>query len=290
MYYFLSLIAGIITAVMITVNGGLNSFFGLFTANILIHAAGGIAIFLVILIKRERFIFPKQPFYFYLGGFVGVFIILFNNIAFGQISVSAMLALGLLGQVVFGFFIDEWGWFGMPIRKFRRDKILGLVLIGAGIAFMIDSFAALAVSLSFLVGVFVVLARTLNGGLGQRTSVYVSCAFNYIFGLLGSLAVFAFLGRNEILEFIPAINAMDFNNIWLLAGGPLGMTIVLMFNAVTPRISAFYVTLLSFIGQILAGILIDWLLVGQTSLYIIIGGVLTALGLGANMYADSKSS
>ena len=61
----------------------------------------------------------------------------------------------------------------------------------------------------------------------------------------------------------------------------LGVCIVTLFNAVAPKISSFYVSLLSFVGQIFAGVALDALLAGAFSLPNLIGGVLVTAGAGA---------
>jgi len=53
-----------------------------------------------------------------------------------------------------------------------------------------------------------------------------------------------------------------------------------------PKISAFYLTLLLFVGQVFAGIAIDAIIDQAFSLPIIIGGVLVGAGLCADLLLE----
>lgn len=138
MYYALSMFIGFCIAAMVAANGGLTNSYGVYLASVLIHAVGLVAVIIVQLLRREP-LRPRQrlPFFYFLGGAVGVATTVFNNLAFGKISISAIVALGLLGQSIASVVIDHFGLFGMPKRNFNKKKLIGLVFLAAGITVMI---------------------------------------------------------------------------------------------------------------------------------------------------------
>lgn len=138
MYYFLAVFAGVLVAGMVVLNGQLTDFYGLYSATLLIHAVGLVTSLIFAAVKKDP-MFKHKRFHwkYYIGGAIGAATTLFNNMAYGVISVSAILALTLLGQSVTSFVIDEFGLFEMPKQRFDRRKIFGLVLISIGIALMI---------------------------------------------------------------------------------------------------------------------------------------------------------
>ena len=113
MYYFLSLLIGILVAVMIAFNGGLTTVYGIYSATVIIHIVGLILIGAIILFRREKPFARRLPWYLYIGGVLGVATTASVNFAFGKISLSAILALGLFGQSVAGVLVDQLGLFGM---------------------------------------------------------------------------------------------------------------------------------------------------------------------------------
>ena len=284
MYYFLSLLTGVLISVMVAFNGGLTEQYGPYSATVIIHIAGLIFITVLALVKRERLFSKRCAWFLYLGGAIGVLTTVFNNIAFGRISVSAILALALFGQSLTGLVIDQYGLMNMPKRPFAKSKVIGLLLILGGIASMISSFEIVAVVVSFAAGAIIVISRTLNARLAELTSVRTSTFYNYIVGLIVSIPVFLLLGNNEIIitEFVLS------PNWYIYLGGVLGVCVVLFSNITVMKISAFYLTLLVFIGQVFSGVLIDAVISRELSYRIIIGGILVTAGLCVNLLLDRK--
>ncbi len=141
MYYSLSIAVGAIIAIMIVINGNLTGFYGTYAAAVIIHVVGLVSITVYMLLHGQTpKIDKKLPFYAYLGGAVGVCTTLFNNIAFGVISVSAIVALILLGQTISSMAVDGLGLFNLPKVPFKRKKLLGILFITIGIILMVIPF------------------------------------------------------------------------------------------------------------------------------------------------------
>jgi transporter family-2 protein len=285
MYYLLALLSGVIISAMVTVNGGLTDHYGLYTSTLIIHLVGLLVITIITVTKFRSLRIPKVPWFLLSGGAVGVLTVLFNNIAFGRISISSLLALGLFGQTIAAMLIDQFGLFGMNKEPFQWNKLFGLFLIAGGIIAMTNTFEPVAVIVSLLSGVTIVVSRTTNAKLGERSSVLHATFMNYVLGTIVMLAVFPVLGRGE-----QVFSAADFSAApWLYLGGIFGMAVVLLSNVVVVKISAFFVTLLAFAGQVFSGIVIDALMFDVFSSQILIGGVLVTLGLVVNLILDQRS-
>lgn len=138
MYYLLAMLCGLLISSMIAINGNLTSWYGVYPATVIIHLMGLIPLAIVVKTKHIKLRLPKGvPLYYLLGGAIGVGTTVFNNLAFGIISISAILALGLLGQSVSSILIDNFGWFGMEKRPFRKGKVVGLAFVLMGIVLLI---------------------------------------------------------------------------------------------------------------------------------------------------------
>jgi len=290
MFYTLSLLTGILITVMVAVNGALTAQYGIYSATVIIHIIGLTLITAAALAKRDRiFTASGIPWFLYLGGAIGVMTTVFNNLAFGRISVSAIMALGLFGQSVAGLIIDQFGLFGMARHPFSRRKLLGLALLLAGIGVMVNMLEFTAVAVSFAAGVNIVLSRTLNARLSAHTSERVSTFYNYFIGLIVSVFVFLMLGNENILPFLHQPLAISPANWYIYLGGVLGVCVVFVGNITAVKISAFYLTLLIFIGQVFSGIMIDFIILREISARILIGGALVSAGLSANLFLDKAN-
>ena len=287
MYYFASLMIGILVAVMIAVNGGLTTLYGMYSATVIIHIVGLILIGGIILARREKPFAKRLPWYLYIGGVLGVATTASVNFAFGKISLSAILALGLFGQSVAGALVDQFGWFGMKKHPFRAYQIPGILLVAGGIGWMMGGgFSLWPVLAVFLSGVLLVISRSYNARLADETSVYISTFFNYVCGLATAIPVFLLFGRNEAIWAGVVLSP----NWWIYFGGAIGVVTVWLSNIVVVKIPQLYITLLMFVGQVFTGVMIDALLDGAFSTANIIGGVLVALGLALNLLFERRAS
>lgn len=286
MYYTLSVILGLLGTVMVTMNGKLGSHYGTYSAAAIIHILGMLTISAIVLFKRERFT-KKQPFWLYLGGAVGFFTVIFNNMAFGQISVSAILALGLLGQSLASLVFDQFGLLHMPKHPFNFKKLFGIALVMLGIVPMIlvsRINSAIYIIFPLFSGIIFVLARTLNARLAQQTNSMQSTFFNYFSGLILALIALFFAGGNE-----PMLKSFSLSpQVWIYLGGILGVGYVFVLNVAVNKVSSFYLTLLMFIGQVFSGIGVDMLLTGAFSVLNLIGGVLVSAGLIQNLMIEKR--
>lgn len=140
----------------------------------------------------------------------------------------------------------------------------------------------LYIFVSILAGVSIVVARIINSNLARKIGIFQGTFFNYIIGLLFSTIFLIF--SNEI----SSISNIIFYSIplWAYLGGLAGVLVIVLSNYIIPKISAFYLTLLIFIGQLLAGIIIDYLISNKVSIGKIIGGILVLIGLTYNLIID----
>lgn len=138
MYKLCAGIIGFLIAIMVTINGALSKGIGDYKAVLIIHIVGLITISLVLLLKRERIKFKeKLSAYLFSAGAIGVFVVLFNNITFNKLGASLTLSLGLFGQLIMSGIIDHFGLLGMEVSKFKSKKIIGFLLVFAGITVMV---------------------------------------------------------------------------------------------------------------------------------------------------------
>jgi transporter family-2 protein len=290
MYHILSVLAGVLVALSVALNGELSSYYGLYSSSVLIHIVGLVCVCIIMTAKREKF-FPlkRQPFHLYLGGAIGVVTVVFCNIAYGKISVSAILALSLFAQSITSLVFDRYGFWNMPKHAFSKSKLIGIAFVMLGIVLMLANSnmgALIPVILSLLTGVSVVVSRTINAALAKKTSVLTSSVFNYITGLTVSAVILLIAGRGET----GVVNFTFSPNVWMYLGGAVGLCVVTFLNIAVHKISSFYMTLMLFAGQVFAGVVIDVVLTGSFSLSNLIGGFAITAGLAQNLWIDKRSA
>lgn len=283
MYYLLSILAGVVISVMVYLNGGLTSAYGTYTAAVIIHVIGVIFAGTICILKRKNIkIKNYAPLWAYFGGAIGVLTTLFNNYSFGRITMTSIVALGLLGQSLSSVILDSFGWLGVEKRQVNKNSVIGYLGATIGIFIMLDksvSEAIFAVALSLSAGITVVMSRTVNARLSTETSPLVGSLINHMVGL-PICFILAIVLQRPIWFMAISIKP------WLYLGGVLGVVTVLLFNITVPKVSAFRLTVLSFTGQIFTGITLDIALGLEYSTATFAGGLVIATSLLANMLLE----
>ena len=136
-------------------------------------------------------------------------------------------------------------------------------------------------------GIVVVFARSINANLARKIGLNSSTFFNFIVGLIVSFIVLILLGDG-----LGSYSKVDIGVIpsWAYIGSVLGVGVVFLSNYTAMRISAFYLTLLIFIGQLFSGVLIDFVILDSLSIGKLLGGLFVLIGLSYNLLLDKRAS
>lgn len=139
--------------------------------------------------------------------------------------------------------------------------------------------------IAILSGVSIVLSRIINANLAERIGLFQSTFYNFLTGLMFSTIIFLFINENYDLSSLSNFTIP----FYAYFGGLIGVFSITLSNYTAPKISAFYMTLLIFIGQIVTGIIIDYFLINELSVGKIVGSIFVTIGLSYNLYIDRKS-
>ena len=142
----------------------------------------------------------------------------------------------------------------------------------------------LYILLAILSGVSIVLGRTLNFNLANKIGVFQGTFFNYVVGLIFSI-IFLTISNERLFSVHSKLTLLPW---WAYLGGLLGVAVVVLSTYLTPRISSFYLTISIFLGQLFAGAILDYFILGEFSFGKIIGGLLVLSGLIYNLFIDSN--
>lgn len=140
--------------------------------------------------------------------------------------------------------------------------------------------------ISVLAGVSIVVARIINSNLAKEIGIFQGTIINYIVGLFFS---FIFLLLSSEFSDISILRLQSIP-LWAYLGGCTGVLVVVLSSYITPRLSAFYLTLLIFIGQLFIGIIIDYFTLNKLPISKVIGGLIVLFGLSYNLLIDKKQA
>ena len=287
MYQALCLLSGVFLAIVITTNGSLSGYYGPYISTVMIHIVGTVVAYVAMKGARQSWK-PAQriPLWMFSGGAIGILTTVFQSVAFAYIGVTPILALSLFGQTVTALIIDSFGLFNMEKHPVNKATLLGVLVSLCGIGYMLmgaGEMQMFALLLAIASGVSGVISRLANAQLAGYSSPLGSSFTNHWVGLIGSVILLLIVEPN----FVSGLQVPDVP-WWAYIGGAWGVAMVMLWNIAGLKVSAFQLTLLSFIGQVFAGIALDLLVGNGFSQQTFIGGSFVVAGVLLNMLTDRK--
>jgi transporter family-2 protein len=276
----LAMLTGVLIAVTVVQNGDMAAYFGNYLGTVMVHAVGLVTILAVLLVRRTPIRWDrKTPVHAYFGGVLGVLTVLGCNSSFAALGVSVSVAMMLLGQTAMGAAVDQFGLFGAVKRPFSPSHLVSFLLIAGGVGTMLltyDGRGAALLLVAALVGANTVVCRYLNTLYASRNGLPMGTLANYVTGFLASLLVLLAVG--EPAAPVP-VGPLTFRTGAMFLGGAVGVALIQLSIYITPRLPAFVSTLLIFVSQLSAGLLLDFVLTGAFSPAKLLGGLLVMVGL-----------
>ena len=138
----IALIAGISMAVQGSINTKLGRVVGNWEAILIVQAVGfGTMVLLLYVFKIGKGnlgFFNRGPWYTFLGGLIGVFIVW--GVVFGihKLGVAIATTSIIVGQTLTALIIDHFGFFGLAPKPLTWLKGLGLVFLAAGAGLLLS--------------------------------------------------------------------------------------------------------------------------------------------------------
>ena len=75
---------------------------------------------------------PQQIWWKWTGGIMGAFLVCSSIIVAPKVGVANMLLFIIIGQLLAGLLIDNYGFLGMPIKPIDLSTVLGLGIVMVG--------------------------------------------------------------------------------------------------------------------------------------------------------------
>jgi len=138
----LAYILGIVSGFGLTLQVGMNSRLRTIlqsanTAALISFLVGTVA--LVGLLVATRTELPSRdtlaavPLWAWFGGLMGAFYVAISTVVASQLGTLTLLGLALAGQLAMALVVDHFGWLGVPVHPISLMRIVGVVLLGAGV-------------------------------------------------------------------------------------------------------------------------------------------------------------
>jgi transporter family-2 protein len=134
--WVVAVLTGTLGAIQTAVNGRLGQAMGSALAAALVSFLIGTAGLLVVTLAMRPRVkrTGRLPWWLFSGGLLGAAFVLVNAFNAPVLGTSLAVSIVLLGQVAAGLVLDHRGWLGVRQRPITRWRLLGAVLVLAGVA------------------------------------------------------------------------------------------------------------------------------------------------------------
>jgi len=213
-----------------------------------------------------------QPWWAWLGGFMGVMFIAGNIVLFPKLGPVQTVILPILGQVIMGLLIDQFGLFQSPQVAVGLWRLLGALIVVGGIAMVLEigrtrtiqgtaEGAALWALRAFgvVMGMGSATQTAVNGHLGRALGSSLQASqISLVVGLalLAAMSVVLSGPRRALATGIAP------GPWWMWLGGMLGAFFVFGGAALSPILGTGTTVIAALVGNIICGQVLESLGVG----------------------------
>jgi len=303
LYPLLAVFVGALTAIQSRLNGQLSKTIhnGVAAANISFAIGLFILTLLCVGIKNERigvrniwkaFRDGRLRPWEMLGGLGGGFFVSTQGITVPKLGVAIFTIATTGGQTVASLLVDKLGISPAGKKKITVPRIFAAIvtLFAVTIAVYPDlskaTISVFAIILTLVVGVVIAFQQALNGRVNVVSTRPLATAFlNFLMGLLVLIvALMINLANGGAIGKLPT-------NIWLYAGGPIGVIFISVSAFTVKQMGILNFVLASVSGQLVGALLLDWLApAAQTSIssYLVTGVAMTIGAILLGRYFESR--
>lgn len=282
MFYIIGLFAGFILANQSPINAKLGGIVkSPFVSSLISFTIGTIFLIVIYFVSGQHIvsidhIVRTNPWWIWLGGVIGVVYLTSNILMFPKLGAIQTIILPIVGQVIMGVIIDNYGLFGVNQVPLSWVKISGLFIlfIGIYIAVVLASKRVTKLNATTIkkskvtmtlntwriwgvaVGALSAVQQAINGHLGDLLgSAVASAVISFAVGTV-LILIFVLVREPRLLAGIVQLRTQP---LWLLIGGVLGSLFVFSTTFLVPRVGAGMTVTLGLTGSILGSMVVSQL-------------------------------
>ncbi|WP_439424986.1 DMT family transporter [Oenococcus alcoholitolerans] len=216
--------------------------------------------------------FYRQPWWLWLGGLLGVVFLTGNILFFPILGSVQTVIMPVVGQILMGMLIDNFGWFSSPRHDINLMRISGCLLVLIGVFLAVASkdiqsnsqakFSSVSFKKSYIwliriaavgTGMLSAVQTAINGHLGTVLDSAIDAAFiSFLIGTIALWILTAVIERGIRLSFVKQRLPW-----WIWIGGVIGACFVLGNAFMAPRLGTGPAVVIILLGQIVGSIFVD---------------------------------
>lgn len=137
-FLFILLLSGFGLSIQGSINGTLGKTTGAIQAAFFSFLVGSVSLFFVLLFTGKGNLFSvwNVPKWQLIGGVLGAIYITVLALAVPKIGIGLAIISVVIGQIIMSMVIDHFGWFNGTQVLFNYQRLIGVILLIAGLIFI----------------------------------------------------------------------------------------------------------------------------------------------------------
>lgn len=270
------ILLGAVAGSLIPVQTSINSRLAVFTRSVFLSSFYSFLVGTLMLVLFNLFANPGKlsPAYiasqdfsyiWFVGGLMGVIYLTGNVLLLPKIGAALTVIMTVAGQMVIGLLIDTFGWFDASVQPINIFRVLGIVIMIAGIIFMnykkksarqAAESSNIWLALGLFTGAMPPIQTAVNSALRHEVdSFFFASLVSFIVGTAALLILSLIVARH--IRFVTYDSTTGSIRPWHFIGGILGALYVTTNIVLMPHLGATLTLMTVIFGQMLMGLLID---------------------------------
>ncbi|HIW13183.1 MAG TPA: DMT family transporter [Candidatus Salinicoccus stercoripullorum] len=270
------IILGAIAGSLIPVQTSINNRLAVFTRSVFLSSFYSFLVGTLMLVLFNLFANPEKlsPSYmmdqdisyiWFVGGLMGVIYLTGNVLLLPKIGAALTVIMTVAGQMVIGLLIDTFGWFDADIQPINIFRVLGIIIMIAGIIFMnykkksarqAEESSNIWLAFGLFTGAMPPIQTAVNSALRHEVdSFFFASLVSFIVGAAALLILSLIIARH--IRFVTYDHTIGSIRPWHFIGGALGALYVTTNIVLMPHLGATLTLMTVIFGQMLMGLLID---------------------------------
>lgn len=223
-------------------------------------------------------LFGSQPVWIWLGGIFGVIYLTCNILLFPKLGSIQTVIMPVLGQIIAGLLIDNFGWFYSPQSSLTAIRLIGAILVLLGVVVTVGGQGWIEHRhnrmlikadkdkqgstegnwiwrmIGVIAGMFSATQTAVNGHLGSVLGSTVQAAFvSFLVGTLGLVILVGILHPQFKLDRVDDKK----NPWWMWIGGIIGALYVLGNVYLVPVVGTGLAVVIVLVGLMAGSLMVD---------------------------------
>lgn len=274
-FSFLTILIGTTPAMQATVNSRLGHYTKTpFLASAISFCLGSLFLLIALYLTGDHIgfdlsVFQNKPWWLWTAGITGAFSLTVNVLVFPKLGSIQTALLPIVGQIIMGLTIDQFGLFNAPVSQIKLIKVVGVLFVIAGMLLTVlfgskNKRSQITTKskyawqfLAILSGLVFGMQIAINGqaGIAMGSPVKVTL-LAFVVGSFLLIGISRLTGT-PIRERLKDVKIGLKTDRWILLGGIFGACYVMLSAWLAPMLGTGQLIVLSLSGQLLFSTLID---------------------------------